>query len=312
VIAGIGVASPVLNHPGDVLRPAAPAPGFDPAALLGRGYRYSDRTTQLAILATTTALADADLLDGGDLAGPGGCFAVVASSNLGNLDTVCRTASVLAAGTAADTSPMDLPNASSNIVASSIAVRFGLRGPNVMVCNGASSGLDAIHLAAVLIRSGRACRVAVVAAETANEVVAQLLGRPVGELFDGAGAVILEPATAAVSRGVRPHAHLAGYVRHAELGASVAGALSDHPPPGLWLTPPWRWPTSPPPAVGDVPRLDIEAALGAASGALGVLQAVAAGHQLGSGGVDPAVLATAGTAGDGIASLLLTRCGVAA
>jgi monoamine oxidase len=38
---------------------------------------------------------------------------------------------------------MDLPNASSNVVASSVAIRFGLRGPNLMLCNGATSGLDA-------------------------------------------------------------------------------------------------------------------------------------------------------------------------
>jgi 3-oxoacyl-[acyl-carrier-protein] synthase II len=337
-ITGIGVASPVLNPPGDNLSDlSSPAPGFDPAALLGRGYRYNDRTTQLAILATASALADAGLLGGsaphGNLTDPGDRFGVVASSNLGNLDTVCRTASVLAAGTVADTIPMDLPNASSNIVASTIAVRFGLCGPNIMICNGASSGLDAVHLAAVAIRSGRARRVAVVGAEPANDVVAHLLNRSAAELFEGAGAVILEPTTAAISRGASPYACLGDYVRRADLGSSVAGALHDRPPPVLWLV---CATAISPSAVSGVPRLDIEAALGAASGALGVMQAIACAHRLGTGRTDCAalaalsfglpgmagstvpttagstVLATAGSAEDGVASLLFRPPGAAA
>lgn len=310
-VVGAGVASPVLEHPADVLGgPVPPPPGYDPGALLGeRGWRHKDRATQLAALAATRALADASLLTAGPDRGlgvPGASVGVVASSNLGNLDTVCRTAAVIASTSVARTSPLHLPNASSNVVASSIAVRYGLCGPNLMVTNGATSGLDAVHLAAVLIAAGRALRVVVVGVEPVNDVVAELSGGLAGKLFDGAAAVVLESTAGAVQRRASGP-RIDGYARCADPVASVTRALGDRPPPGLWLAEPT---IAAPAAVRDVPRRDLEPALGIASGALGVLQLVAGRQWLDRGGRGP-VLATAGAAGDGTSSLLLARPEVA-
>lgn len=308
VVSGVGVASPVLNDPDDILGEPVADASFDPAAALGRGVRYKDRASQLAMVATGRALADGSLVDPGlprELTVSGQSLGVVASSNLGNLDTVCRTAESIATGSVTDTSPMALPNASSNIVASSIAVRFGIRGPNLMVCNGASSGLDAAHLGALLITSGRVSRVVVVGVEPVNEVVATLVGLPAHELFDGAVAVLLESAAAALARDADARARLGGYARRAGTAASVIHALGGTLSPGLWLTGPT--PTTPA-ALREVPRKDLEAALGKASGALGVLQIAAGVRWLDNRGAEP-VLATAGATDDGVSSLVLARTG---
>ncbi|HLX49654.1 MAG TPA: beta-ketoacyl synthase N-terminal-like domain-containing protein [Streptosporangiaceae bacterium] len=309
-VVGAGVASPMLGSPADLLRPpAGRVAGFDPAALLGgRGLRYKDRATRLGLLAAARALEDAGLLDPATTAGPlvpPAGTGVVVSSNLGNLDTVCRTAGAIAAGTVAGASPIDLPNASSNVIASSIAIRFGLRGPNVMVCNGASSGLDAAFLAASLIGAGRVRAVVLVGVEPVNEVVENLARTPARELFDGAAAVVLEPEASARARGAVPRARLGHYARRASAAGSAGRALGHGGPPGLWLA---GRTTAAPPALVHVHREDLEARLGAASGALGVLQVVAGACWLGDERDGP-VLATAGAAADGVSSLLLTSLG---
>lgn len=339
-VTGAGVASPRLGSPGDLLRPPAGlVAGFDPAALLGgRGLRYKDQATRLGLLAAARALGDAGLLDAagtdggkgsaagkgpavskgpaagkdpavsnGSAAGlvPSASTGVVVSSNLGNLDTVCRTAGAIAAGTVADAVPIDLPNASSNVIASSIAIRFGLRGPNVMVCNGASSGLDAAFLAASLIAAGRVCRVVLVGVEPVNDVVENLAHVPAQGLFGGAAAVVLEPEASAKARGAVPRARLGRYARCASAADSAGRAISDGGPPGLWLA---SRTTAAPPAFANVHMEDLEAKLGTASGALGVLQVVAGTCWLADAGDGP-VLATAGAAADGVSSLLLTSLG---
>lgn len=304
-VVGTGVASPVLASPSDVLAPVAAITGFDPAALLGgRGLRYKDRATLLGLLAARRALDDAGLLNGTGITVAPESVGVVVSSNLGNLDTVCRTAGAIAAGSVTDAAPIDLPNASSNVIASSIAIRFGLRGPNVMVCNGTSSGLDAAMLAASLIGAGRVPRVVLVGVEPVNDVVANLVGASAAELFDGAASVVLEAEATARARGAVRLARLGGYARRASTDDSVGRVLGRSAPPGLWLV---GRGTAAPPTVRTVCRKDLEAELGAASGALGVLQVVAGTCWL-DDRCGPAI-ATAGNAEDGVSSLLLSGAG---
>jgi 3-oxoacyl-[acyl-carrier-protein] synthase II len=310
-IVGLGVASAGLNETGDLLGQPATTPVFEPAAELGRGVRYKDGATKLALVAADRALRDAALLNDarpGDLTVPGHSVGVVGSSNLGNLDTVCETAATIASGSVTLTSPMALPNASSNIVASSVAVRFGLRGPNLMVCNGASSGLDAIRLGALLIVSGRLTRVVVVGVEPVNDVVTALVGKPEAELFDGAVSVILESVAAALARGAVVRAQLGRYARRADVTSSIARLVGGRERPALWLA--RATATEMQELLDDVPRKDLEAVVGEASGALGVLQVAAGAQWLVDGGPGP-VLATAGSADDGVSSMLLTRPGVA-
>lgn len=192
-ITGIGVASDRHHTADDLLDPAARAPGDAADRLrreLGRGYRYKDRATKLGVLAAIRALRD----NGRE--GPAATTGVVVSSNLGNLQTVCDTARVIHAEGAGATSPMDLPNASSNVIASTVAIHLGLRGPNVTLCNGAPSGLDALRWAMVLLHTGRAHRVVVVGTESATEAAAALQDCSPAQLFDGAAALVVERSTA--------------------------------------------------------------------------------------------------------------------
>ncbi|MFD3875208.1 beta-ketoacyl synthase N-terminal-like domain-containing protein [Streptomyces sp. NPDC058623] len=325
VVTGIGTALPGVAGPADLLRPAAPpgasaADPVDPGALIGRrGLRYKDRASQLALCAAQECLRDAGLLPDGELSVPGTSTAVVVSSNLGNLDTVCEVADGIKEHGVAGISPMALPNASSNVVASSVAIRYGLRGPNLMVCNGATSGLDAMHWGMVMIRAGRADRVVVIGVETSNRYVEGLLGRSAAELLDGAVALVLERASAAAERGAEGLAVLGGYAREAGVDACLdrllgapagagAGAPADRTAPGLWFVPEGYRGV----AAGDVPRHDLTSTFGSASGALGVLQCAAAAGWLsdasGSGrGPAGPVLVTSGSDGDDAsAGLLLT------
>lgn len=324
VVTGVGLALPGVDTPRELLRPAAapraPYEPYDTGARIGRrGHRYKDRATQLALCAALDALRDADLIrggegdgDGGDGGGgreltvPGVTVGVVASSNLGNLDTACLTTAAIAKESVTGLSPMGLPNASSNVIASWAAIHFGLRGPNLMLCNGATSGLDAVHWAATLVTAGRVRRALVIGVETRNPVVEGLLhGSSDGSadssaeepLLDGAAALVVEGAAWARARGAAPAAVLGGYERRTGLAACVAALLPGDRTPGVWFTPEgYGTPRDaatrregvpaplPAPLPDTVPRHDLTAAFGRACGALGVLQCAAAVGWLGEAG----------------------------
>ncbi|MFD5388784.1 beta-ketoacyl synthase N-terminal-like domain-containing protein [Streptomyces sp. NPDC127074] len=307
VVTGVGLALPGADTPDALLRrTACPVTGpaaepFDTAARIGRrGHRYKDRATRLALCAALDALRNAQLIpsDGEEMTVPGDTVGVVASSNLGNLDTACLTAAAIAERSAVDLSPMSLPNASSNVIASWVAIRHGLRGPNLMLCNGATSGLDAVHWGATLVAAGRVRRAVVIGVETHNAVVEDLLGRSADELLDGAAALVVEGARWAEARGARAAAALGRYERRAGLSGCVEALLPGGAAPGVWFTPE-RYAEGPAgdgdgdgdgaaagavtdgpagavPVPESVPRYDVTSAVGRASGALGVLQCAAA------------------------------------
>ncbi|WP_330172259.1 hypothetical protein OG875_00860 [Streptomyces sp. NBC_01498] len=313
VITGVGLAFPGLRSVGDLLTSRPPPDGFDPATeLKGREMRNKDRASRLALHAAEQALDDAGLLDGKgrlrDTAdGPGSDTAVVVSSNLGSLRTVCDFTDTIARETVTGLSPLGLPQTSSNVVAGWVAIRHGLRGPNLTVCNGATGGLDAVHWARNLIVAGRCRRAVVVGVEPAGEHADKLLGVPT---TDVACAVVLEPAAASSVRRPAGYARLWAYVRGATLASTVEAAESLAPAPvGLRLTdgpaPPARVPSPEPGA--DLTGMDLTTRLGPCSGALGVLQAaVGAVHTRTHG--TKAVLALGGGADtdDAAAALLLT------
>ncbi|MFH9263211.1 MULTISPECIES: beta-ketoacyl synthase N-terminal-like domain-containing protein [unclassified Streptomyces] len=296
VVSGVGVVLPRAGSAAELMAPGpADAPPVEPRDLVGKkGLRYKDRATQLAYCAADAALRDAGLVGEDGLCVPAPSVAVVASSNYGNLDTVVRAMDTITRETSAAGSPMDLPNASSNVVAASVAIRFGLRGPNLMLCNGATSGLDAVHWALTLIEGGRASRVLVLGVEPDNEAVRAFLGG--SRTIDGAVALVLESGASAAERGVTPLATLGGYVRRTglevclkELEASGDGR------PALWQVPAAA--TLADGLLDGVPRYDVSAHFGVGSGALGVLQCAAAVGWFAGGGAGP-VYVTAGTDAD--------------
>jgi 3-oxoacyl-[acyl-carrier-protein] synthase II len=245
-----------------------------PADLVGRkGLRYKDRATQLAYALSAAGLRDAGLLDEDGLTVPARSTGIVASSNFGNLDTVARALDTIREETVTATSPMDLPNASSNVIASSAAIRFGLRGPNLMVCNGETSGLDAVHWAVTMITAGRADRFLVLGVEPDNEVVRRLLGGR--RSVDGGAALVLESAAAAAERSATVRAELGSYRR----GAGAPDGTGPH----------WQ----------------LSEHFGAGSGALGVLHVAAAVGRFDSGLREPVRAVTGGDGHDAYAELLI-------
>ncbi|MFI5983567.1 beta-ketoacyl synthase N-terminal-like domain-containing protein [Streptomyces sp. NPDC051555] len=282
-VSGVAVALPGAADPSALLRPAVPgAAPVDPAALIGKkGLRFNDRATRLGLHLAHVALTDAGMLDGRTPTVPGTRIGVVVSSNLGNADTVCRAVETIAKESTGALSPMDTPNASSNIIASQTAIRFGLRGPNLTVCNGTSSGLDAVRWAALMIRSGRADHMVVTGVEPDNEVTRRLVDGPVA---DGGAALVLSRTPTASAKA------LLGPVLHAPRHADALAALSAAAPgAGLWLTPEVG------PETGGAERIALDG-WGELSGALGVVQCAAAVGWFARGHTAPVYALTGGAA----------------
>ncbi|HKP94811.1 MAG TPA: beta-ketoacyl synthase N-terminal-like domain-containing protein [Fibrobacteria bacterium] len=317
-ITGLGLEIPGLESAPAAWQGAGPAPApaeFNPEPKLGKkGLLYKDRATKLALCAAKAALEDAGLP-----ATPVGQadperFGVVVSSNFGNLDTVCRVAEIIRGKGVAETSSMDLPNASSNVIATTLSIRFGLKSLNLMICNGATSGTDALYVAANAIRAGRATRMLVVGVETDNAVVAKLLAdsgeSPGGpRILDGAGAVVLESREAARERGAKPRAFIGDYAHGDSFATGPVPELvqANAGPASAWFTPnralePARgrvnealdgW------SAGDGSRLrDVSAQLGECYGALGVLQCIAACSWLAAHPAGYALATSGGVWGD--------------
>ena len=271
--------------------------------LLGRkGLLGKEPATRLALCAVHRAL---ELPPGRpDLPLPGaGRTAVVVSSNLGNVATVCGIVSTVRAGSARDVSPLDVPNASSNVIASSIAIRYGFRGPALMVCNGETSGLDAIRLGARLLRSGRADRVVVAGVEPDDEVAGKLRATSRGQSASGpaplraaAACVVLSRSdvdnTEAVLGNIWSHGHV-------DLYREVEGAPGQGRTP-VWFTPgdhneqgPAGWQT-----------VHLGTTVGDTYGALGVLQLALACSLLST---SPTIVMTSGDRAGGYLSAEVRR-----
>ncbi len=333
-ITGIGVEAPGLDHIADLLSggPLTVGRAFEPAKKLGRkGLLYKDDATKLALCAVADALERAGLPTR-DLhaAAPTG---VTVSSNLGNLDTICRIIETLYAGSAGDLSPMDVPNASSNVIASNIAIRFGCHSLNLTLCNGATSGVDAVFVAANALKTRRAERMIVVGVEPQNPFVRQLAvasqrsgsgdGPAEIRLGQGAACVVLEPLAAARHRNATIYGVIDGYAHMPSTnGISGLPLVPSAPPPArpdLWLTPNQAWPRMR--ALSECLRrlwgsasatCDLSHALGELYGALGVFQCVAACvwlQQQTDGGTRTdrlsAVATAGGSWGDGVSSLTI-------
>jgi 3-oxoacyl-[acyl-carrier-protein] synthase II len=308
-VSGMGVAVSGVAGPDELLRRTPPSGGDDPVQrLTGKGLRYKDRATRLALCAGRDALADAGLLREPGLAVPSESTGVVVSSNYGNVDTVCDAVDVMAASTYLGTSPMALPATASNVIASWLAIWFRLRGANLTICNGPTSGLDAVNWARLLIAAGRVERVVVVGVEPVNPAVRHVAagGADSVQLFDGAAAVVLERTSAIRERGVEVLAEVGPYARKADQPAAVAAVRDADPRPvGIWLGSGDGGPD------GGRPRAthDLTAYHGDCSGALGVLQCVAGTAWLSAGEGDTALASTGGSSADASAALLLTTGG---
>jgi 3-oxoacyl-[acyl-carrier-protein] synthase II len=282
--------------------PADPEQPVNPAGRLGKkGLKYKDRATQLGLCAASAGLVSAGLRDASGPLADGAGIGVVVSSNYGNVDTVCRVVATIAAETTRGTSPMDGPNASSNIIASEIAIRYKLAGPNLTVCNGAASGRDALHWAAGLLRADRADHVLVIGVEPDNDMVRTLVGA--GRVVDGAVALVLERAGTARTRDAEVRARVGGYVRAGGVEDCV-GRLDSFGAPHGWYPPETGSAALSERVLAGVPRFALSDAWGVLSGAFGVAQCAAAVGRFDAGERGP-IFALAGRDDDGVAGCVL-------
>jgi 3-oxoacyl-[acyl-carrier-protein] synthase II len=239
--------------------------------LLGlKGLLGKDAATRLALCAIHRALK----LPAGAArrnVAPDPRTAVVVSSNFGNCANVVKIAKTAREGGVRDVSALDIPNASSNIIASTVAIWFRFGGPNLTVCSGASSGLDAIALASLLLRADRADRVVVVGVEPGDEI-AQLL--QAGRASPDASSTRLRSVAACV---------VLEALDNPGPGMPVLEAIGEGKdfPAGL---------TSPSVMIGPAccrgafsPSIDLVAELGDPYGALGVMQVAIAATHIASG-----------------------------
>lgn len=281
-ITAVGLAVPGLGTVADLLTaPEITPASFTPAGVLGKkGLRYKDRASRLALCAAAAALDDAGLPRARADRADAGSFGVVVATTNGISETVCRVSATIHEGGVVSAAPMDLPNASGNVASASVAIWFGFEGFNVTLAAGPASGLDAIRLAAAMIRAGRARRMLVIGVEPAAEAVDRLVadtarkhGTAMPRVFDGAAALLLESTDAVVERGGRVLATIGGYGRDPDLDTATRDALAGAEP-DVWLTP----------CTGhgaDLPKLAPEMLglsdlLGEAQAAYGVVQAAAA------------------------------------
>ena len=207
------------------------APALEREGLAAAELRKLDRVTQAALAAAGEALRDAGLPERLDDARTGIVLGIGYGASGTHLESVGR----IRDGRAARLSPYTIPASMPNAAAAQLALRHGLRGPALTVGTACASGLDAVGVALLLLRSGACDRVLTGGAEMIDDdlgvggmAAARALSR-VGEDGDprvlrpfdrarkgtavgtGAALFVLETPAAAAARGATVRARVAGY-----------------------------------------------------------------------------------------------------
>lgn len=211
---------------------AAEVKAFTPGEFIDRKEaRRMDRYTQFALAAAKMAFADAglekDALDS-DRCG------VYFGSGIGGMETYSEEIGVLMQKGPGRVSPFMIPMMIANMAAGTIAIQYGLKGPNMTTVTACSSANNAIGEAFYAIREGRA-DLMVSGGSEASIVPVALAGfgnmkalstrndepekasRPFDEgrdgfvMGEGGGVVILESLEHAQKRGARIYAEVIGY-----------------------------------------------------------------------------------------------------
>ncbi|NIV33577.1 MAG: beta-ketoacyl-ACP synthase II [Anaerolineae bacterium] len=230
--SGVGSMS-AYDATGYAVRIAAEVKDLDAASLLGRKQvRRLDRFSQIALLASDQAIADAELdLNDSDISRD---TAVLLGTAIGGITTLLSGANVLRDRGERRVSALMIPMMMSNAAPGEIAIRHGLHGLTLSVVSACASGTHAIGEAARLIRTGAAPVVICGGSEAGMHPLAlaafgnmQAVSRRNDEperasrpfdadrdgfvIGEGAGVLVLESLTHARKRGARIYAELTGY-----------------------------------------------------------------------------------------------------
>jgi len=210
---------------------------FDPAAHLGaKEARRLDRSTQFALAAAREAWADAGVEGNLDRDETG----VVFGTGIGGITSLLASDKVLHAKGPKRVSPFTVPQLMPNAASGQIAMSFKLRGPNFTTTTACAASNHAIGLAFRMIQSGEAQAMVAGGTESAFADIAlvafaqmtalstrfnehpEQASRPFDARRDGfvmgegAAALILEEREAALRRGTRIYAELAGFGQSAD------------------------------------------------------------------------------------------------
>ena len=255
VVTGLGCVSPVGNNVEETWRAllagksgaanitrfdasqhktkfAAEVKGFDGVSLFGtREARKMDRFTQFAMAATLEALKQANFsIDESNRDRVG----VLIGSGIGGIITLLEQAEVMRERGPDRISPFLIPMMISDSAAGMVAIRLGVRGPNMALATACASGSNAIGEAAEIIRRGSAD--AMIAGASEASIVALAMGgmnvmgalstrnddpqrasRPFDKdrdgflMGEGAGILILESLEHAQARNAKILCELKGY-----------------------------------------------------------------------------------------------------
>jgi 3-oxoacyl-[acyl-carrier-protein] synthase II len=211
---------------------AAEVKGFDPVALFGvREARKMDRFTQFATAGAIEALEQAGLkIDESNRDRVG----VVIGTGIGGIGTLLEQVEVLRERGPERVSPFLVPMMISDSAPGMIAIRLGVRGPNMALATACASGNNVIGEAVEMIRRGAADVMIAGASEAAIVPVAmaglnvmtalstrnddpQSASRPFDKdrdgflMGEGGGVLILESIESAQARSARILCEITGY-----------------------------------------------------------------------------------------------------
>ncbi|HLM87094.1 MAG TPA: beta-ketoacyl-ACP synthase II [Solirubrobacteraceae bacterium] len=209
---------------------------FDPREFLtAKEARRADRFTQLAIAASTEALADAGWEGEGADGGVGGLpypaerVGCVLGTGIGGIETLVNGQDSLRERGAEAVSPLSVPLMMSNAGAGALSMRHGLRGPSFAVSSACASGAHALGSAMRMLQCGEADAVVAGGSEAGLTPLARAafsalealspsgISRPFDARRDGfvmgegAAVLVLERADAAKARGARVLGTIRGY-----------------------------------------------------------------------------------------------------
>ena len=212
---------------------ACEVPDFDPTDFMEqRDARRSDRFTQFAVASAVEAVESAGW--GSDVPFDRERVGVVVGSGIGGIETLESQHKILLERGPSKMSPFTVPLLMVNGAAGSIAMRFGLNGPNYSSVSACASGAHSIGEAANMIRFGLADAMVAGGSEAPITPLAfgafacmgalsrrndepEAASRPFDVdrdgfvIAEGAGVLVLEEWDAAVERGATILAELRGY-----------------------------------------------------------------------------------------------------
>jgi len=234
LIAGKSGAAPITSFDASMLKTrfAAEVKGFDASKHLGtKDARRLDRFAQFALVSTMEAISNSGLNvtdDNRDRIG------VLVGSGIGGVQTLYEQLDIFNSRGADRVSPFLVPMMITDSAAGNIAIRFGLRGPNMSISTACATGSNSIGEAAEMIRRGASDAMVAGASEAAVVPVAmaglnvmtaistrnddpERASRPFDKdrdgflIAEGGAVVILESLEHAQTRGAKILCELTGY-----------------------------------------------------------------------------------------------------